>query len=274
MATSRIDLGGFGLNVIDEGEGAPVVLVHGFPDTSAVWRNQIPALVEGGFRCLAPDMRGRGDSDMPATVEEYSLHLPIGDLVNLLDHHGIERAHIVGHDWGAVVAWLFAIFQPQRVDKLVTLSIGFPGSAASRSLSQVSRYWYMFMFQSPAAEEIIQRHDWRFLRAWAGTTMPDAERYVADLARPGRLTAALNWYRANATPQILLSDPVELPKVRAETMGIWSALDFACAEEQMLASADHVEGGWRYERIDDAGHWMQLDRPDETNKLLLEFLTS
>jgi pimeloyl-ACP methyl ester carboxylesterase len=274
MTTQRIDLGGFGLNVVDEGEGAPVVFIHGFPDTSALWRNQFPALTAAGFRCLAPDMRGRGDSDMPPNVADYSLHLPIADLTALLDHHGIERAHIVGHDWGAVVAWLFAIFQPDRTDKLVAMSVGFPGTPQARAYEQISAFWYMFMFQfEGVAEEVIQRHDWAFLRAWGGPQMPDWERYIDDLARPGRLTAALNWYRANATPQILLSDPVELPKVQAPTMGMWGPHDMALLEQQMLASETMVANEWRYERVEGAGHWLQLDHAAEVNALLIHFLT-
>jgi pimeloyl-ACP methyl ester carboxylesterase len=273
MPTSRIDLNGFGLNVVDEGEGAPVLLVHGFPDTSALWRNQIPALVDAGFRCIAPDKRGRGETDMPATVDEYSLGHSINDLMMLMDHLGVERAHVVGHDWGAVVSWLLAIFQPQRVERLTAISVGFPGTPASRKLSQIARYWYMFMFQSPAAEEIVQRHDWKFFRQWGGPRMPDLERYIEDMSRPGRLTAGLNWYRANGKAEVLLADPVDLPAVQCPTMGIWSPLDLALSEEQMLASESKVTGGWRYERIDDAGHWLMLERPDEVTKLILDFLT-
>ncbi|MCH8235504.1 MAG: alpha/beta fold hydrolase, partial [Chloroflexi bacterium] len=126
--TRRIEANGLSFHVTDSGEGPPVVLLHGFPDTSALWRNQIAALVEAGFRCIAPDMRGRGRSDRPDDVADYALTNMVRDVAGVLDALGVDRAHIVGHDWGAGVAWLFASLMPDRTETLTAISVGFPGA--------------------------------------------------------------------------------------------------------------------------------------------------
>ncbi|MGH2811170.1 MAG: alpha/beta fold hydrolase, partial [Actinomycetota bacterium] len=122
LARNSIELGDLRLAVVDEGEGAPVLLLHGFPDSADLWRGQIPALVTAGFRAIAPDLRGFGQSDKPSKVEDYALLLILQDVVGLMDRLEVERAHVVGHDWGAVVAWLLATFQPERVGSLVAVS--------------------------------------------------------------------------------------------------------------------------------------------------------
>src|SRR5207253_1730776 len=121
----------------DEGSGTPVVLLHGFPDTDDLWRNQVPALVKSGFRTIVPDMRGRGRSSKPPAVSDYRLSTIVRDVTGILDALGIERAHIVGHDWGAGVAWLTAALAPQKVDRLVAISVGAPGTGAKPTLDEL-----------------------------------------------------------------------------------------------------------------------------------------
>jgi len=120
------------------------------------------------------------------------------------------------------------------------------------------------------AEEWLSADGWANLRAWAHH--PDTDAVIGQLEANGSLSPALNWYRANIPPQTLVGPPLELPPVQAPTMGIWSSEDFALTEEQMTGSAAHVAGPWRYERIEGAGHWVQLEQPDEVNRLLLDFL--
>src|SRR4051812_2748264 len=115
---------GVELAVRDEGEGTPVLLLHGFPDSSYLWRHQIEALTRANFRCIAPDLRGRGASDRPEGVEPYAIRHSVADAVAILDALPIERAHVVGHDFGALLAWLLATAHPERVDKLVVMSVG------------------------------------------------------------------------------------------------------------------------------------------------------
>lgn len=248
-----------------------MLLLHGFPDSSHLWRHQIPALVDAGFRVVAPDLRGFGASDRPEGVENYAMGEVLGDLRGILEARGIPRAHVVGHDWGSAVAWMFATTQPKLTDRLVAISVGHPGAFRTAGLPQIQRSWYMLLFQfEGVAEEILQRHDWQIFRAVFGGG--DIERNIEDLSRPGALTAGLNWYRANVNPQIMFADPVPFPPIESPTMGIWSE-DFALTEEQMLNSAKLVIGPWRYEKIEGAGHWIPLRAPDHLNQLLLDHLS-
>ncbi|MDQ3878456.1 MAG: alpha/beta hydrolase [Actinomycetota bacterium] len=267
----NITANGINLNVVVEGEGDPVLLLHGFPDSSRLWRSQIPALVENGYRAIAPDLRGFGDSDVLPNVDDYSIVNVLGDLNALADELEVERMHVVGHDWGAATAWGFASIFPDRTRTLTALSVGHPTAFRGAGPDQVMASWYMFLFQfEGVAEELLRRNDWEFTRAWTGEA-GDFGYYVEDLSRPGRLTAGLNWYRANARPESWVGEPLELPTIQAPAMGIWSTGDFALTERQMIESEKHVRGPWRYERIEGASHWIPLDAPEKLTDLLLDF---
>ncbi|HKS69178.1 MAG TPA: alpha/beta hydrolase [Ktedonobacterales bacterium] len=259
--------------VVDEGEkaAAPVVLLHGFPDTSYVWRHQLPALVGAGYRAIAPDLRGRGRSERTPRVEDYALSNIVADVAGIMDALGVERAHVVGHDWGAAVAWLFASLLPQRVDRLVVLSVGHPASRSHPTLEDLQKGWYRLLIQFPGSEEIFQQDDWYLMRTLLQGG-GDVDRYLEDLAEPGALTAGLNWYRANMSPQRLVGPPPQLPPVQAPTLGIFSTGDLYLTEDAMLRSAEHVAGPWRYERIEGVSHWIPVEAPEQLNRLLLEFL--
>jgi pimeloyl-ACP methyl ester carboxylesterase len=157
----RINGDGLELAVSVSGEGTPVLLLHGFPDSSRLWRNQLPALHDQGFLTIAPDLRGFGESGKPADVSEYRVGRSVADLVAILDALEIPKAHVVGHDWGAGVAWMLALAAPERVDKLIALSVGHPGTRAGRTLEDRQRAWYMLLFQFEEAEELLTREDWR-----------------------------------------------------------------------------------------------------------------
>src|SRR3954471_6191509 len=124
----RVDANGTGIEVEVTGEGRPVVLLHGFPDSGRLWRNQVPALADAGFQVIVPDLRGYGKSDKPDDVESYAIPFLAGDVLAVLDHLGVDKAHVVGHDWGAALAWAIGSLAPDRVDHLVALSVGHPSS--------------------------------------------------------------------------------------------------------------------------------------------------
>jgi pimeloyl-ACP methyl ester carboxylesterase len=267
----RVRGDGVELEVLDEGSGPVVLLVHGFPDSAELWRRQVPALTGAGLRVIAPDMRGFGASEKPERVEDYRITRAVADLAAVLDEAGTERARVVGHDWGAAVAWVFAALQPERVERLVAMSVGHP-AAQRRTVADREKAWYTLLFQfEGVAEELLRRDDWRLLREWLREN-GDIDRYVADLSRPGALTAALGWYRANLHPARQLEPRPALPPIAAPTLGIWSTGDDYLTEEPMLRSADHVTGPWRYERVEGASHWLQLDAPERVNELLVDFL--
>jgi len=269
----HVDSGGVGIEVEVTGEGTPVVLLHGFPDSGRLWRHQVPALVQAGFQVIVPDQRGYGRSDKPSDVEAYGLLHIGGDVLAVLDHLGIERAHVVGHDWGAAVAWVTATVAPERVDHLAVLSVGHPNAFRAAGLEQRMRSWYMLLFQfEGVAETWLSANGWANFREWS--QYPEADAIVADLERDGSLTPGLNWYRANVAPSTWVEPPLDLPPVAAPTMGVWSSTDIALLESQMVGSREHVSGPWRYERLEGVGHWMQLEAPERVNALLVDFLST
>lgn len=270
MSERIVTANGLRFTVTDEGDGEAVVLLHGFPDTRALWRRQIPALTRAGYRAIAPDMRGRGGSDKPEGIESYFAPLMLQDVTGIMDSLDVGRAHLVGHDWGAVIAWLIASFEPERVLSLTALSVGHPASWAWPSVEQRQRSWYMAYFQLREAEDALRRDDWRLLREWTGDH-PETAAHIEALTPDGALTAGLNWYRANAVGG-WFADPLPYPPVGVPVMGVWSDGDSLLTEQQMLASNEHVAGRWRYERIEGASHWIPLDQPERINALLLEFL--
>src|SRR6516165_2874135 len=125
---TRIDVDGVGIEYEAVGEGRPVVLLHGFPDSGRLWRHQVPALADAGYRVVVPDLRGYGQSDKPAEVDAYNLLFLAGDVAAVLDALDIGRAHVVGHDWGSALAWVMAAMAADRVDHLVALSVGNPAA--------------------------------------------------------------------------------------------------------------------------------------------------
>ncbi len=266
----RVEADGVGISYDVTGQGDPVILLHGFPDSGRLWRNQVPALAEAGFRVIVPDLRGYGLSDKPEAIDSYSLVALAGDVLAVLSDAGAERAHVVGHDWGAALAWVLASLAPDRVDHLAVLSVGHPATFR-RTLAQNEKSWYMLLFQfAGIAEHWLSDNEWANFRAWSGH--PDCQAVISDLEAGKSLTPALNWYRANVPPESWTAPRLALPAVQAPVMGIWSSGDMALTEAQMTDSAENVAGPWRYERIDGPGHWMQLEAPDTVNQLLLDFL--
>src|SRR5437588_11721193 len=157
----RVDVSGVGIEFDVTGEGRPVVLLHGFPDTGRLWRHQVPALVEAGFRVIVPDMRGYGRSDKPQAVEAYAMQALGGDVLAVMQDAGVEQAHVVGHDWGAAVAWGLAALASARVDHLVVLSVGHPATMRAGGFEQYEKSWYMLLFQFPGvAEEWLSGNGW------------------------------------------------------------------------------------------------------------------
>lgn len=268
FSSRRIDVGAIALNVVVEGAGPDVLLIHGFPDSHQVWRHQIPALVAAGHRVIAPDLRGFGDSDLAGSVSEYKLPKLVADMIAVLDALGVKQARVIAHDWGAVIGWQLAMRHPERVERYVALSVGHPTAYARGGLIQKLKAWYILFFQLRGlAEWLLKLGDW-WLFGFVGGRHGESAQWRTDLSRPGRLTAALNLYRAN----LGLILPREYPHVAMPVLGVWSDGDVALAEKQMLRSREYADGGWRYERLEGASHWLQLDAPERVNSLLLDYL--
>lgn len=258
------------LRVEDTGAGPAVLLLHGFPDTSEVWRNQVPVLRDAGYRVITMDLRGFGASDRPTDPESYQAATITKDITGVLDGLGTDRVHLVGHDWGSVISWVFAASAQDRVATLTCLSTGHPASYRKAGWEQREKGWYTLLFQFDIAQEWLLKDGAANLREFL-STHPGRESVVEQLSRPGAMESALGLYRAWAPPRSLVSAPVSPRPVSAPVLGVWGSADRFLGEPQMTGSSAVVEGDWQYERIEGAGHWLPLEVPAVVNRLLLEF---
>ncbi|MFJ9580347.1 alpha/beta fold hydrolase [Streptomyces sp. NPDC101191] len=270
----RMELSDVTLDVDVSGEGPAVLLVHGFPDSHELWRHQVPALNAAGFRTIAPTLRGYGGSDRPeGGPEAYHPAKHVRDMLELLARLDVDRCHVVGHDWGSGVAQGLAQFAAERVASLTVMSVGdISVVLGPDGWQERQRMWHMTMFQFEGlAEEWLSRDDFANLRQML-TGHADLDKVLEPLRAPGALTAALNIYRAALPMEVQLGVPPTPSAFTVPVMGVWSADDRFLTERQMTAMAARVPGRWRYERVEDAGHWLQLDQPERVNDLLLSFL--
>lgn len=269
--TLRID--GLDFHVRVTGDGPPLVLLHGFPDSGEVWRHQVEPLAAIGRTVIVPDLRGCGASAAPTATSAYRLERLALDVLDLVEALAPDSGpfDLAGHDWGAALGWHLAAHHPDRVRRFAALSVGHPEAYRRAGLEQKLKGWYLFLFLAPRlAEKVLSARDFDALTRNAPSA-EDAARWRRALARRGRLTAGLNWYRANLTPKALAT---RTPVVRVPTMGLYSTGDVALAEDQMTRSADWVEAPWRYERLPGIGHWLQIEAPDTVNRLLVDWFSS
>ncbi|TMF16970.1 MAG: alpha/beta hydrolase [Chloroflexi bacterium] len=254
------------------------VLLHGFPEGAESWSKQVDVLAGAGALAVAPDMRGYGLTDAPDRVEDYAMRHLVDDVVGLIASFGRRSAHVAGHDWGAMVAWFFAIAHPEMTKSLTVLSVGHPAALADamEDEDQQTRSRYIDLFlMAGKAERVLGEEDGRRLRGMLGGAIPPAvvNHFVRSLERPGRLTAGLNYYRANLSPDhawtsLRVDTPVEAP-----TTMLWGDHDPALGRSQAESTASHVKGGFRLEVLEGAGHWLQFERPDEVSRSLVAALS-
>jgi pimeloyl-ACP methyl ester carboxylesterase len=272
VATTTITLNGLDFNVLDEGHGEPVLLLHGFPDSHALWRHQVRALADAGYRVIAPDLRGFGQSAKPAATADYHLQHVLGDVLGLLDHFALPKVRLISHDWGAAVGWSLAAFAPQRVRCHVPFAVGHIEAVWNAGIAQREKSWYMLLFQfRDVAEQVLQANDWRFFRDFT-RNHAECDHWIADLSRPGALTAALNWYRANAAIDNWLNEGWKLPRIQVPTCGVWSSGDAFLTEAQMVLSSNYMDAPWEYRRLEGPSHWCMLDVPEIVNGLILDYI--
>lgn len=281
----RIKVDGIRLAIREAGHGDPVVLLHGFPELSYSWRHQLPVLAEAGYRAIAPDLRGYGDSDRPLGVDAYGVPALVGDVVGLIDALGYDRVHLVGHDWGGGLAWAAAALYPQRVRSLVIANAPHPVASAEarrEDAAQRAKSWYMLLFQFVGvAESWLANDDFANLRemvfdnAAPGTFTPaDVRVYLDAFSRDGALTAALNWYRANMPAAAWLREPPQLPEITTPTMVIWGEADAYLGLGLLERSIAKVRGPLRVERLPGVSHWVQQEAPAAVNALLIDWLAT
>jgi pimeloyl-ACP methyl ester carboxylesterase len=275
----QVDVGDMSFDVRAEGPagGTPILLLHGFPETSLSWSAVMPLLATAGLRCYAPDQLGYSPGARPAEVEAYSapnLAQVTADLMTALD---IDRAHVVGHDWGANVAWTLAAWHPDRVRTLTAVSVPHPAAytAAFRAdPEQKERSAYIKLFwQAGKAEEVLLEDGARRLRRMLGTEdetgipAEAVDEYVSVLSAPGALTAALNWYRTMGSgPRV---EPIEVP-----TTYVWSDGDVAIGRTAAEACGQFVTGPYRFVELRGVTHWIPEQAPGQLATEILATITS
>jgi pimeloyl-ACP methyl ester carboxylesterase len=263
-----VDAGGLVFDGVAAGpvDGRLVLLLHGFPESSYEWRFALPALAAAGYRAVAFDQRGYSPGARPEGVEHYRIDHLVADVLAVADDMGGHRFDLVGHDWGAAVAWHVAARYPDRVRTLTAVSVphvrAFGAALASKTGDQARRSTYMQEFRSGGGEAegaaaLLSRFDFA----------DDPAPYIELLSQPGALTAALNWYRAMAREDSDRCGPVRVP-----TLYVWSDGDVAIGREAADGCAAHVEGPYRFEALSGVSHWIPEEAPEPFNRLLLDHL--
>ena len=314
LTTTFFDVNGVRLRVIDAGpeDGPVVVLAHGFPELAFSWRHQIPALAAAGYRVLAPDQRGYGGSTRPDEVEAYDIAALTGDLAGLIDAVGADQAAIVGHDWGATVAWSVPLFHPERVAAVAGLSVPpvpRPQTPPTHAYRRIfgDNFFYVLYFQQPGIADAEFAADPRaaMRRMLGGMRAPTDEAsamrmltpgpqgFIERLTEPEKLpdwltedeldyyteefsrtgfTGALNWYRNFDRNWEITACPVA-EKITVPGLFVGGTADPVLAFTRIDRAREVAKGPYRQVMLDRAGHWIQQERAAEITGELLSFLS-
>jgi len=277
---------GLHMRVARAGRGPLIIFMHGFPECWYSWRHQLRALSDS-FDCVAPEMRGYGETDAPVGVANYTLDKLVNDAADLIAGLGHERAVVIGHDWGGAVAWATAMMRPGFVERLIVMNCPHPermSAALRRNPRQMLRSWYMLFFQIPRIPEwIFRRRNFDALaRALRDGTIQknvfsesDLDYFRAAFRNPYSLTAAINYYRANLRTGFMARPGANTwidRKISAPTLLIWGEQDFALGKELTYEMEKLFTGPFEIKYIPDSGHWVQQEKPDLVNQYLRDFL--
>jgi pimeloyl-ACP methyl ester carboxylesterase len=282
MRTMKVN--GVSLSVDDRGTGDPVVLLHGFPELAYSWRNQIPALVDAGYRVISFDQRGYGGSGKPGDVEVYDLGHLVGDVAGVLDRLGIDQATIVGHDWGSIVAWTMSVTRPERVSRVVSLNVPYRGACFGFPTTEIlaeqlaERFGYVLMFQEEGKAEAgfaMDPQSWLmgFYAGGAGgrefMTDDELATYV-DAFTSGGITGPVNWYRNIDRNAAALAHTLDAPITQPTLMIAADSdpvlpLSLTDGMDRWIDTLDLVV-------IEDCGHWTQQEQPEAVNTALIAWL--
>jgi epoxide hydrolase 4 len=280
MATRQITANGLRFSVDEEGEGDRVALcLHGFPESRYSWRHQLPVLAQAGWHAVAPDMRGYGDSDRPLAQSAYAMDRLIEDVAALYDAFGAKQRLLIAHDWGALIAWTFALRKTRPLDGLVIMNVPHPAvfrAVWQRSWEQKRKSWYVAFFQIPWLPERMLTADnaraiGEMFRGMAvdKSAFPDAvlDHYRQNALKPGAMTAMINYYRANL--RTLFSSPATM--IDTPTLMIWGEADAALSIEN-TTGYDNLVRDFTLARLPRVSHWVQQEAPDAVNAKMVDWL--
>lgn len=277
------EVNGVRLHWVERGEGEPIVLLHGFPESWWTWRCQIAPLAAAGFRVIAPDLRGYALSERKGP---YDIDTLAADVLGLLDAAGVARANVVGHDWGGGLAWHFADVHADRVRRLAVLNAPHPApfqrALRGKSLRQMRRSWYMFFFLLPRLPEwLVTRNDGAWTRGFYhhvnGEHLgeEDTRPFFDALKAPGAATAAIDYYRA-AVKRGLRSGAAfqTTARIAAPTLLVWGTQDRSLLFDELVPGTEEWVQDLRTEKVEDAGHFVHCERPERVNAALAAHFAS
>jgi pimeloyl-ACP methyl ester carboxylesterase len=273
VATHSISVGDLTFDAVVAGphDGRAVLLLHGFPQTSWSWRHVIPPLANAGYRVIAIDQRGYSAGASPDAVEEYAGERLVADVLGVLDTLGLASVDLVGHDWGAAVAWEVASLHPERVTTLTAISVPHPGAfaeALATDADQQSRSAYMRDFRRPGFERVLLANDAAALRSvFEADAGVDVDHLISRLGSPSVLRRALSWYRAQSA-----SRAVSIPATSVPTLHIWSDGDRYLGEHGTRATRRFVSGPYELQVLTGISHWVPEHAPERTAELVLSHL--
>jgi pimeloyl-ACP methyl ester carboxylesterase len=274
---------GIDFNVAVAGSGERLALcLHGFPESSFSWRHQMPLLASLGYRVWAPDLRGYGGSTRPVGVANYAMEILVEDVAALIESSGAKQTVLIGHDWGALIAWQYAMFGRVPIAKLIIMNVPHPALAQKglRTLRQLAKSWYIFFFQLPWLPEwlLARRHCAAIAQAFRGMAV-DKSRFPKKVLRvyqdaaavPGALTAMLNYYRA-LLRGLRQSQRRGTPRIDVPALMIWGEVDTALGKELTYGTEQYVSNlTLRY--LPNVSHWVQQEAPETVNAMLEAWLS-
>ncbi len=273
----QIETGGFVFDALAAGpeSGEPVLLLHGFPSSNWQWREQLEALGLAGYRAVAPNQRGYSAGARPPAIADYAMPILIFDVVGIADALGWDRFHLVGHDWGASVAWTVGVFAPDRLLTLNPISVphidAFDAERTKPGSCQSSASGYIDAFIQPGFENVFLANDNMLFRSiFNGVPAAAVDRHIELLGSREAMRAALDWYRANNAD----SSGFSLGTIQVPTLFMWSDEDIAICRESAEATADYVDAPYRFEVFEGVNHWITEIEGERVADLLLDHFRS
>ena len=280
-----VNVNGIRMHYVTTGKGSLIVFLHGFPEFWYSWRHQIPFFSKR-FKVAVPDMRGFGETERPTEIDQYRIEKLVKDIVELVHSLGQEKATIVGHDWGGIVAWSIGMMAPGVIENLIIMDAPHPAvfqRNAFRNYMQMQKSWYMFFFLlQNVPERILSRNNFELLKYVVEIstkrkkmfTQRDIERYTSSWSKEGGITGGINYYRSNLNAEFWgnLDESIPFPKIKSHTLQIWAEEDLFLGKELTEGTSEFVDALFSLKIIPKCGHWIQQEAPEEVNQIIEEFL--